>query len=519
MEGNVGTKGDSAESETIQAQISSSLEEAGKFISVLGLDAVRNGTWFYSLLEQVVRSYERGTAAASLQRKYPGLPADDVADILISLTARYAAIAGAIVGGGATMAEVLMLPSGGQAIALFVGAAGGEMVYLTAIQMRLVLDLATLFGLQLDPDDPEDVLMVFGWAVGVQPVGLLGRALDAVPKTQINRETLRLIQDIARRLGFKILQRTILKYAVPIASAAVGSGYNFVTTKSIGEIARNHFKRMQGATAEARSLVAHASGYDLTLPATILCMAQADGKFSDKEKELYKVVVSRLPLGDQEQADFRRMVDDEESLLEAIEAIKEAEARSALVDLMALVAVYDGEFCLQERDLLLRVAERLDVPIDIAAIERKCEDYREAVRPDILGKGRGALDKAGRTILGRVGRATGRMPGWAGELGQWAEDSYHGAVLSDLRETIMDGAGQAVGQIWNKAGDIGHGLTSANPAETLGKTRKTIADGAEWTGGLLSGLPGGFRNRMGIGKKDEIADDAGSNESSDEDTE
>jgi uncharacterized protein (DUF697 family) len=53
--------------------------------------------------------------------------------------------------------------------AIFVGAIGAEMLYLAQIQMRLVLDLSVVYDLQLDPEDPEDVMMIFGYALGVTP--------------------------------------------------------------------------------------------------------------------------------------------------------------------------------------------------------------------------------------------------------------------------------------------------------------------------------------------------------------
>jgi hypothetical protein len=42
--------------------------------------------------------------------------------------------------------------------------------------MRLVLDLSVVYDLQLDLEDPEDVLMVFGYALGIAPTEVLGRA-------------------------------------------------------------------------------------------------------------------------------------------------------------------------------------------------------------------------------------------------------------------------------------------------------------------------------------------------------
>ena len=49
------------------------------------------------------------------------------------------------------------------------------------------------------------------------------------------------MQNVAAKIGQKILQRSIVKYAVPGVSIAVGSLWNFFTTKGVGKVAVKHF--------------------------------------------------------------------------------------------------------------------------------------------------------------------------------------------------------------------------------------------------------------------------------------
>ena len=42
-------------------------------------------------------------------------------------------------------------------------------------------------------------------------------------------------------VGIKILQKTIIKYAVPVVSIGLGATWNYISTKSIGKIAQKHF--------------------------------------------------------------------------------------------------------------------------------------------------------------------------------------------------------------------------------------------------------------------------------------
>ncbi|MBN2267299.1 MAG: hypothetical protein JW725_03075 [Candidatus Babeliaceae bacterium] len=180
-------------------------------------------------------------------------------------------------------------------IAVMAGAIGAEMVYLARIQMRLVLDLSVVHNLQLDLDDPEDILMVFGYALGVAPTEMLGKGLQVATrggtqyavKKYFSKGTLKAIQDFGKRIGIKILQKSILKYAVSVVSAVVGSSYNYVVTKALGGITKNHLKNRGNVTEELRQLVSRQNTYDIAFPAAAMYMAQIDDEFSTKEKEFY----------------------------------------------------------------------------------------------------------------------------------------------------------------------------------------------------------------------------------------
>ncbi|UCE94815.1 MAG: hypothetical protein JSV73_05985, partial [Flavobacteriaceae bacterium] len=269
------------EDKVLKDQVASELNAAKQLAKSLNFDEVKNGEWFIGLLQKVIQAYDRNARATYFQKKYPGLPPDDIADILTSVTVRYATIAGAMAGAATTANQIAALSSAGMTATLFVGTIGAEMLYLSQIQMRLVLDLSVVYDLQLDPEDPEDILMIFGYALGVMPTGLLGRGMQVAAgaatkgavKKYISKGTLKAIQDFARRLGFKILQKTILKYAVPVASAAVGSSYNFATTKSVGRIAKEHLKNRGKVTEELRVLVSRQNTYDLAFPAAVMYVA------------------------------------------------------------------------------------------------------------------------------------------------------------------------------------------------------------------------------------------------------
>lgn len=208
---------DVTQDEVAKAEVASELEEAKSFAKTLNIEDVKSGQWFITLLQKVVQSYNRNARAEYFQQKYPGLPPDEIADILTSVTVKYATIAGAITGAAVTVNQIGALSSAGMTIAVMAGAIGAEMVYLARIQMRLVLDFSVVYDLQPDPDDPEDVLMIFGYAMGVAPVGMLGKGLQKAAqggtqraiKKYVSKGTLKALQDFGKRIGIRILQKSV----------------------------------------------------------------------------------------------------------------------------------------------------------------------------------------------------------------------------------------------------------------------------------------------------------------------
>jgi RNA polymerase subunit RPABC4/transcription elongation factor Spt4/uncharacterized tellurite resistance protein B-like protein len=413
------------EDEALKTQVASELDQAKQLAKSLDFEEVKSGEWFIHLLRKVIQTYDRNARATYFQQKYPGLPPDEIADILTSVTVRYATIAGAVAGAAATANQIAALGSAGMTAALFLGSIGAEMLYLAQIQMRLVLDLSVVYDLQLDAEDPEDVLMIFGYALGVTPTEMLGKGLQVAAgasakgavKKYISKGTLEALQNFTRRLGFKILQRTILKYAVPVASAAVGSSYNFVTTRSVGRIAKAHLKNRGKVSDELRVLVSRQNTYDIAFPAAVMYVAQVDGHFSPKEKEFYKAMLSRMSFDEHTQAKFQKLFASEDHILDAIATFEDVEVRRSLMETLILMAIYDGELAEKECEFLERVAARLNISLDMAEIERRTQDYQIVIQKNVFEKTAGIAGGAAVKAIGVAGQAANSVKDTAAGAG------------------------------------------------------------------------------------------------------
>lgn len=464
------------EDASLKTRITHEIERAKGFVKTLHFDQVKSGEWFMELLRKVVAAYDRNARAEYFQQKYPGLAPDEIADILTSVTVRYAAIAGAIAGAAATANQLSILSSAGMTAALFVGTIGAEMIYLARIQMRLVLDLAVVYDLQLNPDDPEDILMIFGYAMGVTPTELLGKGLQIAAgattkgavKKYISKATLQAIQDFAKKLGFKILQRTIIKYAVPMASAAVGSGYNYVTTQSVGKIARAHLKNRGKVTEELRVLVSRQNTYDLAFPAAVMYMAQIDGRFLPKEQELYRAMLTRMSFDDHTQAQFQRLISNEDSILQALAQMEDEELGHSLIDVLVLMASCDGELAQTEREFLVSVAEQLNLDVDITEVEDKAQGYQVIIKQNILQRTAGVVSQAAVGTAGAAGHAASTVKGAAAKAGDKVKSTFGSAFRH--RKAICPNCGRRVSAEFQFCPGCGQAIATEKSCVSCGKS-------------------------------------------------
>jgi uncharacterized protein (DUF697 family) len=233
------------------------LEEARKEVEEIGgLRAFKSGEWLLRLIQKSFRNYWEHANAEYFQTKYSSHDEEFIAKKLISVAARNTALLGGLTGAAVSADEIVAFFTVGEGgvglpanIAIAATAMAGEAVLLMRFQLRLVANLGKVFSIPLDPDDPEDILTILAFAVGgsvAEAAGKLGMkiggriAKDATRK-YISKELLQTLKRVGAKLGVKILQRTIIKYVVPIASIGIGLGWNYLSTIAVGKIAKKHF--------------------------------------------------------------------------------------------------------------------------------------------------------------------------------------------------------------------------------------------------------------------------------------
>lgn len=221
-----------------------------------GWQGFKSGEWFNRLIYKALKLYWEKADSNYFKTKYPSLTKDQIAKKIISLTAKNAAALGGATGATMSTNEIVGLITAGEGgiglpanIAIAGISIGTEIISLTHFQIKMVAELAKLYEVPLDAEDPEDIWIIFAYAVGgsaSELAGAFGKKIGTTAtrrgiKRVISKETLKQLQAIGRKIGIKILQKTIIKYAVPVVSIGLGSSWNYLSTKAIGKIAQKHF--------------------------------------------------------------------------------------------------------------------------------------------------------------------------------------------------------------------------------------------------------------------------------------
>ncbi len=229
----------------------------GALAGLGGWQGLKSGSWFYDFARSAFRSHYERCTPEYLQTKYPGEDYEFIADRLIGMAAKNAMLLGSVTGAAISadeLAGLLTVGEGGLGlpgnVLLALAAAGAELLLLVRFQLQMVAGLARLYGVELDPDDPEDVLTVFAYALGgslADQAGRLGMRLGAratrrMVERQMRRELLAPWKLMGERVGARLLRRSLVKYALPFVSVGIGAGWNYATTRAMGRLARKHFR-------------------------------------------------------------------------------------------------------------------------------------------------------------------------------------------------------------------------------------------------------------------------------------
>ena len=230
-----------------------------EYAALGGWKAFRNGEWLWLLIQKsIINCWERATVEPLLAMRGTADP-EAIAAKLIAGAAKDSAVLGAVTAATISTDEIIAIlgvaEGGGLGLpvnlAIAASAISAEAILLVGFQLQLIANLGNLYGVTLHPDEPGDILTILAFAIG-------GAAAEAADRAgmRIGSQTARpvaeiflrtdvhaLFERIGVKLGIKIFQRAILKYVNPLSAIGIGTGWNYIATKRVGEIAVQHFRK------------------------------------------------------------------------------------------------------------------------------------------------------------------------------------------------------------------------------------------------------------------------------------
>jgi uncharacterized tellurite resistance protein B-like protein len=250
-------------------------------------------------------------------------------------------------------------------------AIGGEMLYRSFVHLDLTCQLAEIFEVKFDPNDPDDLWRLYS---------LVFNTHDHDDEEDPGQELVSKVSEVEReqvgeQIGRKLLGESVARNVVPFVGIALSAVTNFLLTRKLGNTVRRYMRyerAMHDAFAQA-TVTCH-DYLDLLIEGMWFIFT-ADGKLAPEETATLAHMLDKLdPL--ERAAVQKRFVEDELEWADRIEKIPE-HLRDHFLHALEVAAAVDKEISLPERKILRRAAHHLDREFDMARLERMIRDFEE----------------------------------------------------------------------------------------------------------------------------------------------
>ena len=342
-------------------------------------------SWMQRFIHKEIEQRTRTRDTAYWDAIFPGLSAPERAKRRIDRMLVRGTIAGVAAAAGASAAELMSMYTQGTATLaaapLGLISVGAEMVYTTALQIDLAFDLASIYGVPFAQDDVGEISTMLALALGVdlvkeptrhdKPVQNVGETKPWRVMRQMQRD------DFARRVGRELIQQSVLRHLVPVASVLVSAAWNQVVLRRFAQQVHAAVKQRLAIVRACRAVeLGDAQSARMILDGAWL-LATADGEVEHQEAVALATLIDSLPLPQRISVNEASFPDDEEPWFERVAQLSAA-TREVLLNVLAFVAISDGELSTPERRFLRRLSKVLNVPVDIAAIEAMAAQLQDA---------------------------------------------------------------------------------------------------------------------------------------------
>lgn len=356
--------------------------------------------WFARLMAETLKKYARKASTDYLVQKYPGLPKDIIAERYIVQQARAVALAGAasatvvsaaVIGSAALASSVAGIPALAVTIPIGIVAFAAETTFTVRLQIRTAYDLCNLYGLSVNPDDPEDVQEIFAMGMGIKAGELTGNALQRLAPSVAMQQTRRFMRTGIRRtlqdLASKNLSRTIarrylsekflLNLAVPGFSIILAAGWNYYFTKGLGRMVQARVRGRGMGIEYIHDIQIPIQAKPELLLASALNIMGADSRVSENELAAYKELAAGLRKlhPDFVPENLGSQWGDADNWLAKVAGVEDEETRKAVYAISEIMTIVDGQVGRKEVKRLKQIARLVGVQVDGARLKMRARPF------------------------------------------------------------------------------------------------------------------------------------------------
>lgn len=353
---------------------------------------MREGTWFSKVLQRVLIEHSKKVNAEFFIKKYPGLDKERIAYKLIETASQYAGIASSVAAAAVTASELSTIITGGLSWAVVGASLIGELSYITYLQLRLVYDMSIILDAKLDQNDPEDMLIVFWYALGIniwEDVTNTVMAVGPRAANYLGRKALRAgvreaLQKVLAKLGGqklakKLTEKAILRLAVPGINVPIAYIINKKFTKNLGISAIVNLKHRGVAIRPLDRLMKQSREFQLYVLPTIYHI----GIF-DEPKDISSLVIEmqdncsrKLCLSDGEEKIISDLLDLEyEDFCKLLVQINDKEAAEDILEI-GIIAYALSKAGNKDQTKIKFFAENLGLTFDENKVKKIVDSLKE----------------------------------------------------------------------------------------------------------------------------------------------
>jgi uncharacterized protein (DUF697 family)/transposase len=348
----------------------------------LGVDRLRDGSWFQRIVAGHVKKHLAHVHAMTWDGLYPDLDVEERAALRIQSVARRVAAAGVAASAGTSTGELLSLVTEGLGAPVGLPAAvlsmGIEAAYTSLLQVDMVCDLASIYGVPFDADDMGEVATLFGLAFEVEvgrrtPRPEDEQTLDADGEEGMMEKLLEFEDgEIAKRIGKKLLEESLMRNGIPILGVAISGRWNYVATHRLGKHVRKYLRYRRALLHGCAAIRLEAVSHPAVIVEGAWLLATNDGNVGHEELMALAFVLDQMTEHQRGSIEKDKTFgDDEEEWFDEL-AKAPASIHEPLLDVLFLVAATNKEVKPSERRFLRRVGKIIGRPIDFDRLGDIC---------------------------------------------------------------------------------------------------------------------------------------------------